>query len=79
MIRLYGYPQDQDLDSSLTMREITIAADPQALRQLASFLSHAAEQMERHGSAFGHEHYSDFVKDRRSGSPEIVVSAPRAR
>jgi hypothetical protein len=74
MMRLYGYPKDQDLDSPLNMGEVTIVADSQTLRQLASYLNHAAKQMEEHRDSFGHEHYSDFVKDRVVGSPEIVVN-----
>ncbi len=76
LMKLYGYPEAQDLDSPLAMGEMTIVAAPEILRQLAAFLIHTAEQMEMRGDGFGHEHYSDFVKDRTDGSPEIVVSRP---
>jgi hypothetical protein len=76
IMQLYGYPKDQDLDAPIAIGEVTILADPKILRCLARFLDHSAEQMEKQGERFGHEHFSDFLKERFGRSADIVVSRP---
>ena len=76
VMRIFGYPKDQEHDLPLEMEEVTIAAEPRTLRQPAAFLSDAADQMEQNGDRFGHEHYSDFTNDKGSSPsspPDIVV------
>jgi hypothetical protein len=74
-MKIYGYPADNDdLESPLKMNEITIAADPNTLRLIASFLTHVADLMEKHGVLFGHEHFSQFTKGHVGSAPDIVIS-----
>jgi hypothetical protein len=73
-MKVYGYPQDQDLDTPLRMDEVTLVADPSTLRKLAAFLNYAADLMEQHGDQFGHEHFSDFTQTDRDGNPDFVIS-----
>jgi len=71
---LYGYPDGQELEAPLRLTEVTFAGSPTVLRQLAAFLQHAANLMDRNGTNFGHEHFSDFAKERHADDPDIIVS-----
>jgi hypothetical protein len=54
------------------MEEITLIATPAELRRIAAFFESAAEEMERMGREYGHEH----LCDRQPGfddSPQLVV------
>ncbi|MDP2748094.1 hypothetical protein [Pseudomonas sp.] len=76
--KLYGY-KDEGLPSEevvpAELAEITLVAGPAELRQIASFLLHAAEGMEAKGKTWGHEHLSDRMPEFRS-SPHFVVYNP---
>jgi len=52
--------------------EITLAASPDELRKMATFLQSCADNMERMGGAYDHEHLSDRVKS-FADSPHFVV------
>jgi hypothetical protein len=69
-MKTFGYEIGRD--RLIELAEFTIQADPSELRSIASFLEHVAGLMEKHGPAFGHEHYSDWVKDREPGVDFIV-------
>ena len=54
------------------LAEITLIATPAELRRMAAFFSNAADEMERMGPAYDHEH----LCDRQPGfddSPQLVV------
>ncbi|MGH8080182.1 MAG: Imm32 family immunity protein [Lysobacter sp.] len=74
-MRLRGYSvEDQDVDDVrfVELAEISLSADPTELRRIAAFLNDAADNMERMGDTYDHEHLSD----RQSGfddSPHLVV------
>jgi len=72
-MKIYGYSETDDKeDELLEMSEISFSVTPTELRVLADFMRKCAEAMERHGVAFGHEHFSDFTKQKNI-APEIVV------
>lgn len=78
-MKIYGY-KDEGLDIEeiipAKLAEITLVASPSELRRIASFLESAAQEMERMGGAYDHEHLSD--KDHSfSGSPHFVVAPAR--
>lgn len=74
----YGYCIGSTEESPLSLGEVTIAASPVVLRLIAKFLNHVADQMEKRGASFGHEHLQDF--DRRlPSSPAFIVSSPAER
>lgn len=59
-MKLFGYPsKDYDEAHSLELNEITVAADPQELRRIASFFEQAAVDIEKYGANFEHAHLMD--------------------
>jgi hypothetical protein len=68
-----------DLDQPLRMKEVTVVAHPPLLRKLAEFFERAAEQLEEHGSAFGHEHFCDFAGRSQAEQrlADVIVVGPR--
>ena len=72
-MHLYGYSENSNEDEPMAIGEVTVAASPATLRMLAEFLLYVAEKMDRHGSAFGHEHFSDYAREMRSFPAFIVV------
>jgi hypothetical protein len=74
-VKIYGY-SDQGLPIeeivSLELAEITVNATPGELRKMAAFFSSAADNMERMGAQYSHEH----LADRQSGfdkSPHLTI------
>lgn len=65
-----GLPIEQIGPSELA--EITLVATPHELREIAAFLKAAADNMERLGPEYDHEHLSD-KKPGFEGSPHFVV------
>jgi uncharacterized membrane-anchored protein YjiN (DUF445 family) len=65
-------------DELVELSEATFVGSPDALRKVATFLTHAAEQLEQRGNRFVHSHIQDEVEDWSSHEPEwpdvIVVS-----
>lgn len=72
-MRLYGYYEGKDEEAPASLEEVTIAASPIVLRRIATFLNHVADQMEKHGTALGHEHLQDFDKT-IAARPALIVS-----
>ena len=77
-MKLYGYSIEEAKNEEIMpheLAEITLVANPEELRKMATFLSSAANNMESMGKTFSHEHLSDkiplFV-----GSPHFVVARP---
>jgi hypothetical protein len=64
----YGYTDENLLD----LAEITLVATPEELRKIASFLNTTADNMERMGEDYDHEHLSDKKKG-FNDSPHFVV------
>ena len=77
-MKLYGYKDEglpvEDVEPS-ELAEITLVATPEELRKIAGFLQSAAQNMERMGNAYDHEHLSDKVPD-FAASPHFVVFSP---
>ena len=74
-MRLFGY-KDEGLPPESVhpgkLAEVTLEASPAELRTIASFLLHAAGEMERMGSTYGHLHLSDAHRAFEA-SPHFVV------
>src|SRR5690606_20153364 len=77
MMRIYGRRATASRGKPLRLHEVTVAASPRTLRRLSEFLLYVAEQMERHGSNFGHEHFEDFEPEARSGAAFVVTGVAR--
>ncbi|SDU21634.1 Imm32 family immunity protein [Halopseudomonas salegens] len=54
------------------LAEVGVEATPEELRKLATFLQAAADNMERMGTSYTHEHLSD-KQPGFEGSPHFVV------
>ncbi|USF86411.1 Imm32 family immunity protein [Candidatus Endoriftia persephonae] len=76
-MKIYGY-KDEGLDIEqivpAELAEITLVASPDELRMIASFLKTAAQEMERMGEAYDHEHLSDKNEPYFDNSPHFVVA-----
>lgn len=78
-MRLRGYSvEDRDADEVrfIELAEISLSASPAELRRIAAFLNDAADNMERMGATYDHEHLSD----RQPGfddAPHFVVLTTR--
>ncbi|MEG3790644.1 hypothetical protein V1318_11000 [Lysobacter sp. CCNWLW3] len=78
-MKLGGYSvEDRDADEVrfIELAEISLSASPAELRRIAAFLTDAADNMERMGATYDHEHLSD----RQPGfddSPHFVVLTTR--
>jgi len=76
---LFGYPTgEEDRDTPLPLKEATVVGEAPVLRRLADFFIFAAEQLEKHGSDFGHEHFADFagVRSAQQRTADIIVCRP---
>jgi len=63
---------NKDGDKSLELSDVTIAAKPEELRKIASFLEQAAADIEKNGTDFEHEHLQDN-QEGFDGNPDIQV------
>ena len=77
-MKIYGYRADSNEEDTTPkeMAEISIVANAKELRMIAAFLQQTADNMDRMGSAYDHEHLSDANHFFES-SPHIVVVRPR--
>ena len=78
---LWGRPHETDADLELDLppvqlSEATIVADPPLLRRLAEFFTYTADELEKHGSDFGHEHFCYFAKvpEEQRTWADIIIS-----
>lgn len=74
-MKIHGYKDEGltiDQIEPYELAEITLEATPEELREIASFLRTAADDMERLGSNYDHQHLSD-KKPGFEKSPHLVV------
>ncbi|MEH6419406.1 Imm32 family immunity protein [Pseudomonas sp. CGJS7] len=74
-MQLFGYSDDGAAigpPGPLRLREVTLAARPEELRQIAAFLAEAAEAMERMGDGYGHQHLCDH-RPGFEDAPQLIV------
>jgi hypothetical protein len=78
-MKVFGYVQRQCNEHGLVeLSEVTFQCSPERLRQIALFMQQAADEMETHGSGFGHLHIQDELENWNDTSPEppdIVVAS----
>jgi hypothetical protein len=77
-MKIYGYKDEglspEDIVPS-ELAEITLEASSDELRKIAKFIEAAAEEMEKRGKNYSHEHLSDKFREFRN-SPHFVVFNP---
>lgn len=74
-IRAYGYLLGDTSAPVTELREVTIAADPEVLRAIASFLLECAAEMECN-PAWDHRHFSDASYGLGVQGPDLIVASP---
>jgi len=65
-------------DGLVELSQATFVGSPDALRNIAAFLSHAADQREQRGTRFNHSHIQDEIKnwgDHVPEWPDVVVAS----
>jgi hypothetical protein len=74
-MKAHGYAKRQiSPNGLLEMREITFSGSPKTMRDIARFLSQAADQMEKRRGAFGHMHIGEVCTEWLEKWPDVVVS-----
>lgn len=69
-MKIYGYEnEDSDL---VSLEEMSLQVTIEELRELSNFIINTINIMEANGESFGHEHFSDFIKSRKS--PDIIIT-----
>lgn len=58
-MNISGYSTEETESRLLAMAEITLTATPAELRRIAAFLASAADEMQRRGPTYSHEHLCD--------------------
>lgn len=72
-MKWYGYVAgDTAAETPSELEEAAVLADPATLRALARFFVHVADEMDKHGEKFGHEHFEDFFPA-AEGQCRVVV------
>ena len=75
-MKAYGRHRRGKTSATPELSEIHLFATPDALRALATFLADSAEQMEQHGSGFGHNHFRDAKRGWQRDWADIIVARP---
>jgi hypothetical protein len=77
-MKLYGYKDEglpiEEIEPE-ELAEITLVANPEELKKIASFLLATAQRMESMGASYCHEHLADKQPGFET-SPHFVVSRP---
>lgn len=75
-VKLFGYPidADEDCESPLELKDVTLCASAETFREMAKFLIWTAQQMDDHGDDFGHEHFEDYTNRSISPARSLVVT-----
>lgn len=66
-----------DATNAVVLWEVLIEAEPDSLRELARFITHAADEMERMGASYDHIHFQDESDAWRETWPEVVILRER--
>lgn len=73
-MKITGYKKNATkLKGLMEMGTIAIAASPKIIKELASFLNHAADEMEEMGDDYDHLHLMDEWKNWKDGFPDIQI------
>lgn len=78
-MKLYGYSIEEANNEEIMpceLAEITLVANPEELRNMATFLSNAANNMDDMGQTYSHEHLSDKIS-LFVNSPHFIVARPK--
>ncbi|QQP94420.1 Imm32 family immunity protein [Lysobacter enzymogenes] len=74
-MNISGYSTEETESRLLAMAEVTLIATPAELRRIAAFLASAADEMQRRGPDYGHEHLCDRQPGFDDSSQLVVFNA----
>ena len=78
-MKIYGYPKHSNLTEPYELGDVTIVANPEVLRQLATFITECADGIEAsRANEWEHEHFKDANTTVPKTYPDIVVYNPSA-
>ena len=73
-MKITGYKkEDTELEGCMVLSDIGIMASSQTLRELATFLNFAADEMDELGDDYDHLHLMDKWSNWKEGFPGIQV------
>ena len=73
-MKAHGYAKNQvSAAGLLQLREVTFSGSAASLREVARFLTHAAEAKEKRSAHFDHIHIREVCPDWLEKWPDIIV------
>lgn len=71
-MKILGYKREgSDAEELLEMAEISISVDPETFRAIALFFNTAADEIEKHGIGYEHEHLRDAWPKCKENYPDL--------
>lgn len=74
-MKLYGQTKASS-EPPMELAEVTLSAEPKYLRELAAFLERCANEIEKEGERWEHEHFSS--QNQSETHPQFIVFNPEA-
>jgi hypothetical protein len=73
-MKITGYKKsDTEIDGLMVLSDIAIATSSKTLREIATFLQSAADEMDELGADYDHLHLMDEWENWKEGYPDIQV------
>lgn len=77
-MKTHGYAKRQtSVPGLLEMREITFSGSPASMRDIARFLTQAADEMEKRRGGFSHLHIREICPEWLEKWPDVIVSTSK--
>jgi hypothetical protein len=71
-MKAFGFTEASD--AAIPLSDVTIALTPEAMREFARFVVHAASEMERLGPSYDHMHFRDFSDAWQGSWPDVQLT-----
>jgi len=71
-MKAFGFIETSD--QAMPLSDVALALTPEAMREFARFVAHAASEMERLGPSYDHVHFRDFSDAWQESWPDIQLT-----
>jgi hypothetical protein len=71
-MKAFGFTETSD--QAIPLSDVALALTPEAMREFARFVAHAASEMERLGSNYDHMHFRDFSDAWQENWPDVQLT-----
>jgi len=71
-MKIFGYDKDNN-ENLIELSEVSLIANPERLRSIATFLNKCANEIESQGSEWEHEHYSETNENMAGTESDLIV------